>query len=195
MIDPQAFADARVAKNLSQTKLAKLAGCSQQHISQLENGTIRTTKKLFILAKILGVQPEVLDKDATLAAESDLLVPVVGFVGAGWEAHFYEDGHSPEEYVPMPDSGTEDTVAVRIKGSSLGYFENWLVYYDQVQQPPTEQLLHKICVVTLADGRVLIKKLLPGSRPGRYNLLAANGDFLMDAQVKWAAEVRQMNQH
>jgi transcriptional regulator with XRE-family HTH domain len=194
MIDRDAFKAARLAKSLSQPQLAKLAKSTQQHVSQLEIGTVLTTKALYRFAKVLEVQPWVLDPDVPSHVDSAPIVPVVGYVGAGWEAHYYENGQPPEEYVPMPAGGNDDTVAVRIKGNSMSYFENWLVYYDHLFSPPDDQLLHKLCVVTLDDERVLIKKLMPGSKPGRYNLLAVNGDMLLDVIVKSAAEVRALTQ-
>jgi len=50
-----------------------------------------------------------------------------------------------------------------MRGESLGaLFDRWLVYYDDIRDPPTTDLLHALCVVGLADGRILVKQLKPG---------------------------------
>lgn len=63
MIDPAAFVAAREAKGLSQSALARLAKCSQQLISAIEDGKTLTTKKLPQIATILDVPPGRLDND------------------------------------------------------------------------------------------------------------------------------------
>ena len=121
-------------------------------------------------------------------------VPLVGYVGAGAEMHFYAFADSPNEFVPMPPGGNDSTVAVEIRGSSLGsIFDTWLVYYDQVHTPPTPNMLGKLCVVGLADERVLVKRLRRGSAPGFYNLESNTEGLIEDVEVVWAAKVKIMS--
>lgn len=118
---------------------------------------------------------------------------LVGFVGAGAAANYYSIADSPFEEVPMPENGTPETVAVEIRGESLGaLFDRWLVYYDDVRYPPTPDMMRKLCVVGLVDGRVLIKKLLRGSEPGLFHLLSATEGIIEDVEIEWAAKVKQM---
>ena len=87
-------------------------------------------------------------------------MPLVGYVGAGAIAHFYADGQGPFDEVAAPDAASAKTVAVQIRGHSLGaLFDNWLVFYDDVRDPPGDDLVGRMCVCGLADGRVLIKAL------------------------------------
>lgn len=51
----------RKAADLSQERLAEMAGCSQQLISQIERGINETTKDLPQIAKALGVSVYELD--------------------------------------------------------------------------------------------------------------------------------------
>lgn len=89
--------------------------------------------------------------------------------------------------------GNEKTVAVEIRGDSLGsIFNTWLVYYDDRHDPPRAELLRKLCVVGLADGRVLVKKLMKGSAPGLFNLESQTQSTIEDAVVEWAAPVKIM---
>ncbi|RWO34765.1 MAG: XRE family transcriptional regulator [Mesorhizobium sp.] len=60
-----------VRPRLSQSKLAKLAGVSQQLISQIENGENTTTKELPKLAKALHVGIAELDENFVPTAATD----------------------------------------------------------------------------------------------------------------------------
>jgi hypothetical protein len=125
-------------------------------------------------------------------------IRIVGYVGAGSEAHFYDGGQFAPEFAPMPRYGNfkpgDDVVAVVVRGDSLGsLFNGWTLFYSDVKDPADPSLLKKLCVVGLADERVLVKKLLKGSVPGRYNLESQTEGLIEDAEVVWAAEVRAMS--
>lgn len=63
MIDVEKFRAARAAAKLSQTKLAKAAGVSQQLITEIEAGRTRSTKSIYKLAKALNMKAHELDDD------------------------------------------------------------------------------------------------------------------------------------
>lgn len=118
-------------------------------------------------------------------------VKVKGYVGAGSEAHFYAVADEDFEEVPAPDGASDQTVAVEIKGSSWGPRMNtWLVFYDDVRSPVTTDLIGQVCVVGLADDRILIKEIRQNGKGG-YRLLANTtaDDAIEDAQIEWAAKV------
>lgn len=123
--------------------------------------------------------------------EMDPLVPVVGYVGAGAEAHFYgEAADAPTDSVPAPHNATPETVAVEIRGNSLGAIYNgWVAFYDDRREPITEDLYGHLCVVGLSDGRVLIKVPRPAMQRGRFHLTSDFGDPIMDVKIIWAAKV------
>jgi hypothetical protein len=86
-----------------------------------------------------------------------------------------------------------ETVAVEIRGESLGaLFDRWLVYYDQVERPVTPELIGKLCVVGLADGRVLIKKIQRSKAKGLFHLISNTEAPLTDVAIEWAARVTSM---
>lgn len=144
--------------------------------------------ELYEIANITGVPAPVLE------LPSERMVPIVGYVGAGSEMLLYEAGDGENGSAMAPDGATENTVAAVIRGTSLGeLLDQWLVFYDQVHTPPTPDMIGQICVVGLADGRILIKKLMPGQLAGRYTLLANTEPPIYDAAVEWAAKVRQMS--
>src|SRR5262249_14168490 len=118
-------------------------------------------------------------------------VPVVGHVGAGARAHFHAAAQGD---VDLPPGGTASTVALEIRGESLGkIFNRWFLYYDSVRRPATPDLMGRLCVVGLADGRVLIKELQGGRSRGRFSLRSPNQAPINDIAVDWAAGVIWMS--
>lgn len=120
-------------------------------------------------------------------------VPLVGYVGAGAEAHFYAESQGPFDMVPAPDGVTPSTVAVEIHGGSLGeLFDHWIVFYDDVRSPVTPDLIGRLCIVGLEDDRILIKKIKASKTKGLYHLLSNMEEPILDASVRWAAKVKSM---
>lgn len=121
-------------------------------------------------------------------------VRLVGYVGAGQEAHYYALADDELDRVPAPDGMTPATVAVEIRGSSLGaLFDRWLVYYDDVRTPVSSDQIGAICVVGLPDDRVLIKKLRRSKvGDGLFDLLSNTEDPITAQPVMWAAKVKSM---
>ena len=121
-------------------------------------------------------------------------VRVVGYVGAGSEAHIYAVAQGDLDEVDPPRGSTEDTVAVEIRGESLGaFFNRWLVFYDDVRRPVTPDLIGELCVVGLEDGRVLIKQVQRSRTEGLFNLISSIEKPLLDVAVEWAAKVNSIS--
>jgi phage repressor protein C with HTH and peptisase S24 domain len=120
-------------------------------------------------------------------------VPVAGYVGAGAETHFYAVAQGGLDEIDAPEGSTPDTVAVEIRGDSLGtFFDRWLVFYDDVRREVTPDLLGKLCVVGLDDGRVLIKKLQRSRSQGLFNLVSQTEAPIVDVAIEWAAKVKSL---
>jgi len=184
----------RKAAGLSQSSLAKAAGVSQKLISQIEKGDNVATTRLPEIARVLERQVSDLDAnylDVSQPAQDD--VPLVGYVGAGAVAHFYGGSQGELGRVPAPDKATADTVAVEVRGGSLGaLFENWLVYYDEVRSPVTSDMIGRLCVVGLLDDRVLVKQIKRSKSPGLYHLLSNIEGPILDVEIAWGARVKSM---
>jgi DNA-binding XRE family transcriptional regulator len=128
-----------------------------------------------------------------MRAKDKHLAKVVGCVGAGAAMVLYSDGQEPDEWVEAPDGSTADTVAVEVKGESLGpIFDSWLVFYDDRRDPVTRDMLGKLCILGLADGRVLIKKLAKGGIAGYWTLLSNFDPPIYDVVLEWGAVVKAM---
>lgn len=133
-------------------------------------------------------EPNSFDDDAP----RERRVPVVGYVGAGSETHFYAVAQGDLDDVAAPDWATDRTVAVEIRGESLGaLFDRWLVFYDDVRSPVTSDLVGQICVVGLVDDRVLVKKIKRAKR-GLFDLISNNEPPIEAVSLSWAARVLGM---
>ena len=120
-------------------------------------------------------------------------VPLVGYVGAGAEAHFYAVSQSSLDPVPAPMNANDASVAVEIRGDSLGaMFDRWLVYYDDVRSPVTADLIGRLCVVGLPNEKILVKKIRKSALPGRYDLHSETEPPILDQEILWAAKVKQL---
>lgn len=172
---------------MTQQQVADAVGMSKGGYVKIEDGDRRLTADFIArAARTFGV------KDSEIIQTATHMVPVVGYVGAGAEA-FFEYGQGPFDEVEAPDGATEDTVAVEIRGTSLGeLFDRWLIFYDQRREPVTSDLIGKLCVIALDDERVVVKKLKRGQLKGRYDLISNTEPPLYDQTVVWAARVKQM---
>ena len=120
-------------------------------------------------------------------------VPVVGYVGAGAAAHYYDSSQGALDHVPAPENAREHTVAREIKGQSIGRrFDGWLIFADDAQEAVTPDLYGELCVCGLPDGRVLVKWLEPARTPGLFHLASETEETLYDQPVVWASRVTSM---
>lgn len=170
----------------NQTKLAKELGTSQPTVSRWYRGSepIRIHElRIEKLANRLRIVNHI-EKDLTSPVE------LIGYVGAGGEV-LYDEGQGPFGEAPMPPGGkTPEMVAVEVRGDSMAGLlgDGSVIYYDNRREPPTDELFGKLCVVGLADGRVLVKRLLRG-RNGLFDLYSLAAVPLLDQAVTWAARV------
>jgi hypothetical protein len=149
----------------------------------------RVTPEWLLTGK--GDQPEI---DEGVGIPPPPKVRVVGYVGAGAEAHFYDVAPGDLDEVE-PSAGTTDmTVCVEIRGDSLGaFFNRWFVFYDNVRQEVTPDLVGELCVVGLPDERVLIKQVQRSRTEGLFNLLSSTQPPIRDVAITWAAKVNSMS--
>jgi hypothetical protein len=120
-------------------------------------------------------------------------VPVVGYVGAGAAAHYYDSSQGALDHVPAPENAHPNTVAREIKGQSIGRrFDGWLIFADDAQEAVTPDLYGQLCVCGLPDGRVLVKWLEPARTSGLFHLASETEETLYDQPVAWASRVTSM---
>lgn len=184
------------AVGLSAAAASKKAGLSADAIRNMQRGltkgaNARTLQKLAPIlettaAWLLGEEGD----EHAEPSESGDSVPLVGYIGANAAAHFVPSGQLGT--VDRPEWASQNTVAVEIRGESLGpLFDRWLVYYDDVRRPVTSDLIGRLCVVWLVDGRMLVKKIKKGTG-GRYDLISQTEKPIKNVQIEGAARVKQM---
>ena len=153
----------------TRTGLAKALGRSPSAVTDLLNGHRRLrADEIGVVSEYLGIEPPRLIGGGSrpLAPKA----PLIGYVGAGAVAHFYSDGQGPFDEVDAPYDAKPETVAVQVRGHSLGaLFDNWIVFYDDIRNSPDDSLVGRMCVCGLADGRVLIKALKKSPPTGLWN--------------------------
>lgn len=195
------------ALGLSENAASAAAGMSRDAIRSvrrgIEGGRQRgiSTETLEKLAPVLDTTPEWLLREAGPESvsepgvdgeyEQSSGIPIKGWVGASSQAQYYpEETHFDD--APMIRDATKDTIALEIRGTSLGeLFDRWVVYFDQVRSPVTPDLIGRTCVVGLPDGRVLVKKL-KRAKDGLYDLLSNTEEPIRGVTVDWAARVKHM---
>ncbi|MBS1725052.1 MAG: helix-turn-helix transcriptional regulator [Armatimonadetes bacterium] len=181
--------EARKAAKLSLEQLADDVGLSVSQVSRIERGLRNPTyDQAKALASRLGLTIGDLDQTVTEGRR----VPLAGYVGAGARAILFTEADDPELTVEAPENATDLTRAYEIRGTSLGeLFDRWLVYIDDTPQKMTS-LIGKLCIVELTDGRRLVKKVIKGQIPRRFTLLSNTEPPIYDAEIVWAAQVKDM---
>ncbi len=177
----------RTARGWSQEQAAAALDTTRNQYVKLEAGTRRLSDKwIERAAAAYAVDP------GLVVRELLRFVPVAGYVGAGSTGAVFGEGQGALGEVPGPEGSTDRTVAVEIRGESLGpFFDGWLVFYDDVRSPVTDDILNRLCVVGLADGRVLVKRVVrSAASPARFDLHGQFGDPIVDVALDWAAQVK-----
>lgn len=166
---------------------AEMAVSKSQYV-KLERGERRLT------ADYITRAAHAFDVAAGDVIEEPSTVPLVGYVGAGAAAHYYGHSNGDElDQVPAPSDASKDTVAVEVRGDSLGpLFDRWLVYYDDVRSPVTPDMYGRLCVVGLPDDRILVKRIRQSRTPGFFHLESNAEPTILDVQILWAARVKAM---
>ncbi len=179
----------RDARGWSQEEAATALGTTRNQYVKLERGSRRLSDKwIDRAAEAYGV-----DTGDIVKGNKRWMVPIAGFVSAGSEMTLYSEGQGHHGEVDAPDNASDKTIAVEIRGESLGpFFNGWLVFFDDVRSPVTDDIIGKLCVVGLGDGRVLIKRLIRSRTPHLFHLYGQFGDPILDVQVAWAAQVKSV---
>ena len=149
-----------------------------------------------------GVRPEWLYDGENAGADPNFvpfhqrpppeLVPVIGRVGADAEgAVLFATGQEVGDLVPIPPGGSHKAVALRIVGHSMRGLadDGGLIYFEDQRTPPSPDMLGQIVVVETDGDEVLVKRLLRGSKAGRFDLESIAGPTRHDCRLRWAAHI------
>jgi hypothetical protein len=146
-------------------------------------------------ATIIALAP-VLQTSASWLIEGggpeEVYVRIIGLVGADNEGTVIQTtGQETGDMAPAPPGASPDSVAVEVAGHSMRAIapDGALLYFVDQRTPPSPNMLGEVCVVETEDGRVLVKRLLKGSKPGVFDLESASGPRLEDVKLRWAAMI------
>ena len=148
-------------------------------------------------ARRLGVAAEWLLTGYRASAQrprpSTIIARIHGYIGIGGEVHLYNVSQENFETIEVPELATDASVGLAIRGDSMGpAFTNWVLVYDDLREPVTPELIGEVCVIGLADRRVVIKRLMEGAVAGRYDLISQALPRIRDVAVVWAAQVKAL---
>jgi transcriptional regulator with XRE-family HTH domain len=187
---------ARLAKGFETASAAADAfGWNRNTYGSNENGnapfSYRRAKEY---AAAFGVRPEWLyDAAGAMAPAAEAgLVPIIGRVGANPDGLvLFATGQEPGDLAPIPPGGSDKAVALLVVGHSMrGVADDGaLIYFEDQRTAPTSDMLGHVVVVEVDTDEVLVKRLLRGSRAGRYDLESVAGPTREDARLRWAAHI------
>lgn len=177
-------------------------GWNRNTYSSNENGNAPFSyRRAKVYAAAFDVGPEWLyegqgtpDTDVTGPAKPPFprMVPIIGRVGADTEGRvLFATGQQAGDLAPIPPGGTEKAVALLIVGHSMRGVadDGGLIYFEDQRTPPTPDMLGHMVVVETASDEVLVKRLLRGSKAGRYDLESVFGDTRQNCKLRWAAHI------
>ena len=121
-------------------------------------------------------------------------IEITHVVGAGAGDRVYPvPGDAPLGYIGAPP-GYEGGGAVAIRGDSMAplYCDRDLLFYRAWEPAPSHRRIpDRPVLIELTDGRSLLKRLLPGSKPGRFHLSSLNPStpVILDVTVRSIARI------
>tara|TARA_R110000823_G_scaffold243647_1_gene367836 strand:+ start:424 stop:1059 length:636 start_codon:yes stop_codon:yes gene_type:complete len=189
---------ARKAKKMTQQQLVaavkRIGGdLSQSLLSEIENDEVERPGALPEIAAVLGESAaDLLGKPIALRAApvEEPETPVQHYVGAGDQVHII-DGDSPVDYTPSPPGFLRDQgAACIVRGSSMRpiYDPGDMLFFRHRRDPPVSatDIPERAVIVQIKDGPLYVKRLLPGTRKGRFHLLSINPltPILLDQPVE-----------
>lgn len=183
---------ARMTRQWSQARLAEAINTAQTTVSSWERGRTEPTREdVGRVAQALGLSSSEIETSRTDEAASSC--PIVGYVGAGAAMNLFSHGQGPLGFTTSPPGANARTVAAEVRGDSLGsFFNQWLVFYDDVHAPVSDRQIGELCVCGLSDGRVLVKKIQRARQHGLFHLLSQTEEPILDVPLDWAARVTHM---
>jgi transcriptional regulator with XRE-family HTH domain len=177
----------------TQTEFGFLLGTTQATVARWEKGSAPKHEALTQLARLAGVTIEDF-LSAPMRSQDSNEIQIVGYVGAGAAIYPFDDMAHGDGFgtVERPPFVKGKAVSVEVRGDSLVPVaeDGWKLIYTGAQTILEDEVLNRLCVVHLVDGRTLVKRVIRGSEPQRYHLVSTNAPMIENAEVEWAAPVK-----
>jgi SOS-response transcriptional repressor LexA len=180
---------------LSASAASRQAGLSEDAIRNMRRAVEKDDRQGVSTATIMALAP-ILQTTASWLLEGagetgSNMVRIIGRVGADNEGTvIYTTGQESWDMAPLPPGGTRDAVALEVTGHSMRAIaeDGALIYFEDQRNPPTPDMFGQPCIVETEDGRVLLKRLLKGSKAGLFDLESQVGPTIDAVRLRWAAE-------
>ena len=177
----QAFAKFLKVHSLSGRAVSAAGGLSPSAASQFILGHSRSPKADTFSRFAKGAS-EKLGRAVTVGemlgeAQAEIQLPISSYVGAGDEVVAPVEGDGPIDYVAAPPELAEGEV-LEVRGRSmLPAYEHGDLLFHRFMDPDPRNLLGKLVIAKLKDGRRFVKVLQPGSKRGRFTLTSLNPSY------------------
>jgi phage repressor protein C with HTH and peptisase S24 domain len=175
----------------SQKRLAEHLGVEQSAITRILNNGGRQIRadELPRMAEFFGENPPQPELD-----ESPRLVPIMGFVGAGAEINpdFEQVPAEGLKTVDLPFPVPEGLIGFEVTGDSMRprYDEGDVVLCWRETTRGIETFLGEELAVRTDDDRRFLKRVVPGSRKGTFDLESWNfTPTIKGVRLEWFSEI------
>lgn len=181
------FKEQLESHKISQRGLAKKIGVDPAAISYTFSGQRKMSMdEAKAIADILLVPVTEVMRQAGIEVLDDVRkVPIAGYIGTGSVVTLLPKGTHDTAIAPPDVPNGSFALQVRMVQTT---FDGWLYYVSGQQQEP-EQILDRLCLVAVDDGRLLQGIVRRGYKRDLYNLVLApdGGSVLENQKIAWAA--------
>jgi len=127
--------------------------------------------------------------DEHIKTPRDTAVPLIGWIGVEMDVHIEKvKGTKTVEAPPVAGRGLR-ALRFQTAMSKADAFDGAIAYFIPASTVHSDAI-GKLCVVTLADGMIVLRIVKPGYARGRYNLVSSiDGSVTEDAVIESAAPV------
>ncbi|MCW5745064.1 MAG: LexA family transcriptional regulator [Alphaproteobacteria bacterium] len=185
----------RKQQNLTQQEFAAKLGVTQPTVHRWEKGAFEPdAQTLKLLAETAGAS--VSEFRYGRDGGSQRLTTVTAYVGAGGEVFALNGGASgTRDEVEAPPDDSLSIIALRVRGDSLYpvYSDGDILFYSRDLQAHGVDVANcagRDCVVKIANGPTLVKRLEIGGSRGQFTLVSYNAAPVMNTRLEWASPVR-----
>jgi DNA-binding XRE family transcriptional regulator/phage repressor protein C with HTH and peptisase S24 domain len=184
---------ARKSLNLTQQEFAERLQVTQPTVHRWEKGFYDPDESaLQRLSAMTDLPPAFFRYGEQAVGQAPRAVTVVGHVGSDGQVSLDDNKAAGAPTIEVPASEALSAVAIVVRGDSLYpvYQDGDVIFYALEASNDEQAFLGRECVVKLARGPTLLKRVMRGSERGSYLLLSHNGSPVDNARLDWASPVR-----
>jgi transcriptional regulator with XRE-family HTH domain len=185
----------RKTMGLTQQEFAQRLDVTQPTVHRWEKGSYdpdeQALRRLGVMSKL---SPAYLRYGDEAFSDRSPKTDLAGFIGANGEVLLAQDRQAPPacQAVEPPSAERRQMLCllVRDEGLQPAYRAGDVIFYAREINTDERDFLDRECVVKITRGAILLKRVVAGSRPGRYTLLSHNASPISDSGLDWAAPVQ-----